>query len=119
MLSVTMATVMVVACLGAVRRYYRHAMAGSKDIAMRITVHVQPKARSRGVSLADDGSLRVRVSVPPEGGKANEAVCELLAKVLGVPKTDVAIVTGHRGRVKTVDVPLDAATIQERVAGQS
>lgn len=86
---------------------------------MRITVHVQPKARSRGVSLADDGSLRVRVSVPPEGGKANEAVCDLLAKVLGVPKTEVSVVTGHRARLKMIEVPLDdLATVLERVASQ-
>ena len=82
---------------------------------MRITVHVQPKARSRGVALAQDGSLRVRVTAPPEGGKANDAERDLLAKALGVPKTDVAIATGHRARVKTVDVPLDAATVRERL----
>ena len=63
--------------------------------------------------------MRVRVTVPPEGGKANEAVCDLLAKVLALPKTDVAIVTGHRSRVKTIDVPLDTATIREKVEAQA
>ena len=82
---------------------------------MRITVHVQPKARSLGVTLAEDGSLRVRVTVPPEGGKANGAVCDLLAKVLDVPKTKVVVVTGHRSRVKTIDIPLDIATVRERI----
>ena len=87
-------------------------------VEMRITVHVQPKARWRGAELADDGTLWVRVSVSPERGKANEAVCDLRAKVLGVSKAEVSVVSGYRSRLKTVEVRLDVKMVAERVAGQ-
>lgn len=45
--------------------------------------------------------LKVQVAAPPEGGKANKAVCELLAKVFGVPARNVSIVAGHGQSMKT------------------
>jgi uncharacterized protein len=46
----------------------------------------------------------VRVAAPPEDGRANAAVCRLLAEVLGVPRAAVTIVSGHGSRDKLVDV---------------
>ena len=46
----------------------------------------------------------MHVTAPPEGGKANAAVVELLAKRLGVGKTMVRIVAGDKARNKTVVV---------------
>lgn len=71
-------------------------------VEMQITVHVEPKARSRGVALEDDGTLCVRVNVPPEGSKENETMCDLLTKVQGGSKTEVCVVSGHGARLKTV-----------------
>ena len=48
--------------------------------------------------------LKVRVSAPPEGGKANKAICALLAKEFGVSKGDVEIVAGTMNAEKTVRV---------------
>lgn len=47
--------------------------------------------------------LRLRVSAPPEKGKANEAVCELLEEALGV--RGVVITAGHGSREKLALVP--------------
>jgi uncharacterized protein len=44
----------------------------------------------------------VRVTAPPEDGKANDAVVCLLADALGVPRGDIAIVSGHGARDKLV-----------------
>jgi len=48
--------------------------------------------------------LKVKVSAPPEGGKANRAICDLLAEALGVRPRDVAVVSGVASPEKTVRV---------------
>ena len=67
-------------------------------------VRVLPRAGRNAVSLTPDGAIRVHVTAPPEGGKANAAVVELLAKRLGVGKTRVRIAAGDRARDKTIVV---------------
>jgi uncharacterized protein YggU (UPF0235/DUF167 family) len=50
------------------------------------------------------------VAVPPERGRANEAIAQLLAETLGVPATAVSLTAGEKARAKrfTVDdVELD------------
>ena len=47
---------------------------------------------------------KVRVAAAPEDGKANAAVVRLLAETVGVPARDVAILTGHASRDKTVEL---------------
>ena len=56
-----------------------------------------------GVMDHPDGPrLKVRVSAPPEAGKANKAIAKLLAKELGCKPSDVAITAGTSGTEKTV-----------------
>jgi uncharacterized protein YggU (UPF0235/DUF167 family) len=83
----------------------------------RLNVRVQPRASLRDVQREVDGSLRVRVTSPAEGGKANQAVGEVLAKALGVPKSTLRVVSGHRGRSKVVEVDLEPPQLQERLDG--
>ncbi len=61
---------------------------------MALHVKVHPKARRDSVQVIEGGSLKIDVTAPPEGGKANDAVIALLAKALGVAKSDVEIVRG-------------------------
>ena len=70
----------------------------------RLNIRVLPRAGRNAVSLTPDGAIRVHVTAPPEGGKANAAVIELLAKRLGVGKTTIRIVAGGKARNKTVMV---------------
>jgi uncharacterized protein YggU (UPF0235/DUF167 family) len=46
----------------------------------------------------------VRVTAPPADGRANDAVCVLLARALALPRGAVAIVSGHGSREKLVEV---------------
>ncbi|HET7855582.1 MAG TPA: DUF167 domain-containing protein [Gaiellaceae bacterium] len=82
----------------------------------RITVTVSPgAARSELVGRHGDG-WKVRVSAPPEGGKANDAVVALLAEVLGVRRSEVAVVAGRASRRKVVEISgLDPDEIARRL----
>jgi uncharacterized protein len=70
----------------------------------RIRLRVAPgAARSDVVGRHGDG-WKVRVAAAPDRGKANAALIGLLAKVLLVPQSDVAVVSGFSSRDKIVAV---------------
>jgi len=61
--------------------------------------------------------LRLRVRAAPEAGKANEAVCRLLARVLGLPPSAVVIARGASSREKLVQIEgLDGEEVRRRLA---
>ena len=69
-----------------------------------ISVRVQPRARSDALVALRHGVLVVRVLAPPLDGRANDAVCRLIAGVLGVRRSRVTIVRGERARDKVVAI---------------
>jgi uncharacterized protein (TIGR00251 family) len=69
---------------------------------LRVPVLVQPGASGDRVYGEHDGRLKLAVSAPPERGKANRAVCRLLAERLGLPRSCVRIVSGASSRRKEV-----------------
>ncbi len=69
-----------------------------------IKVRVQPRASNNQVTGYREDVLRLRVTAPPEGGRANDAVVSLLAETLGIAKGRVKIVRGHSSREKVVVV---------------
>lgn len=82
-----------------------------------LRVRVQPGARSTGlVGWMSDGTLKLKVSAPPEAGRANRAVVELLAAVLGVREGAVKVVRGQSARGKTIEVDgLDQRAVAARI----
>ncbi len=70
----------------------------------RIAVHVTPKSAGDQIAGWRGGELSVKVTVAPEGGKANAAVCAVLAKALGVPKSSVRVVRGDTARHKQIEI---------------
>lgn len=81
----------------------RAAIEGSDNgVSLRIKV-VPGASRSRVVGMLGD-RLKLTVSAAPEAGKANIAVCKLLADVLGVPARDVTVTAGHTQPTKTITV---------------
>ncbi len=70
----------------------------------RLVVHVTPKASRPGIAGWRGGELQVRVSVAPEGGKANAEVCSTVAKAIGIPKSRVSVVRGATSRHKELEL---------------
>lgn len=71
---------------------------------MRIALHVTPRSGRDEVAGWRGGELLVKVTVAPEGGKANTAVCALIARALMVPKSAVSVMRGDTSRHKQVEV---------------
>lgn len=69
-----------------------------------VNVKVVPGAsRDRVVGAYGDG-IKVQVAAPPEGGRANSAVVEVIALALGVKPQQVQIVRGHAQPRKVVEI---------------
>ncbi len=71
---------------------------------LRISVTVKPNSRKESVEPEGGGSYVVRVNAPPIEGRANERVIELLAEALGIRKSAIELVAGHRGRKKVFQI---------------
>lgn len=80
--------------------------------AGRITVRLQPRASRDELLGTRDGVLVARVCAPPVGGRANEALCRMVARRLDIPRSRVRVALGERSRQKVVEVDgLDAAAL--------
>jgi uncharacterized protein len=69
-----------------------------------IPVRLRTRARAQALIGIRDGVLEARVSAPPVEGRANKALCRLIAKRAGVPPSRVSVVRGERSRDKVVRV---------------
>jgi uncharacterized protein (TIGR00251 family) len=70
----------------------------------RIAVHVTPRSGRDELCGWSANELSVRVTVPPDAGRANAAVSVLIAKAAGVPKTAVRVLRGETSRHKVLEV---------------
>lgn len=83
---------------------------------MAVTVRLTPKGGRDaidGVETMSDGRavLKARVRAAPSEGEANEALCRLLVKSLGVPLRDVALTAGATARIKRLTISGDGPTL--------
>jgi uncharacterized protein len=71
---------------------------------VRLAVKAVPGAKRDEIAGPLGDRLKVRVSAPPEGGKANAAICALIAAALDVRERDVTIVSGHTRAEKILEI---------------
>lgn len=86
----------------------------------QIAIRVTPKSAKSGIAgwrVGADGreELEVRVAEAPADGAANAAVEKLLAKALGLSRSQVTIISGHSSRHKRVVVPFDHDEARRRL----
>lgn len=83
----------------------------------RIAIRATPRSSRDSIEPGPGGVFVVRVTAPPDEGKANAAVCRVIADALGVPKSAVSVVRGHTARQKTIEVAgLTAEEVAARLA---
>lgn len=80
-----------------------------KQEGARLLVRASPGAKAdaiagRWTGAEGEARLAVKVSAPPDKGKANAAIIKLLAKALGLPKSAFLIASGETSRLKTIDI---------------
>lgn len=95
------------------RQYHLHNGQKGSALAIRVT----PRAsRNEIVEILNDGTVKIRLTAPPVEGKANQALVEFLAEVLGLPANRIEVVAGATGRDKLVSIlDLDADTVHQRI----
>jgi uncharacterized protein len=67
---------------------------------IRLRLRVSPGAGRPGIVGRHGEAWKVRVTAGPERGKANDAVIDLLARALGVPRANVELIGGRGSRDK-------------------
>jgi uncharacterized protein YggU (UPF0235/DUF167 family) len=82
------------------------------SVAVRVTLRSGRDDIDGLETLADGRTvLKIRVRAVADGGEANRAVTELIAKALGVPRAQVRIRSGMTSRLKQVAVDGDPARL--------
>jgi uncharacterized protein (TIGR00251 family) len=71
---------------------------------MRFNLKVIPNASRSEIIVEENGNLKVKVQVPPEDGRANKAIIQLLAQHFKIPKNRVKIVAGEKSHQKIIEV---------------
>lgn len=84
----------------------------------QIAVRLQARARRDELVGFREDALLARVSAPPLEGRANRALCRLIARQVGVAPSRVTIVRGQRSRDKLVRVEgIGSAALRAALGG--
>ncbi len=72
-----------------------------------LNIHLIPNASKDEITGIDNygnktSRLKVKVRAVPEKGKANKALCRLLAKYFKLPKSSLGVISGHKSRTKSI-----------------
>ena len=86
------------------------------DKKATLPIHLQPGSKNNEIVGDRGGVLWVRVKALPVHDKANEALVELMAETLGVPKADLSLIRGHASRDKVLSIRgLDSTELEKRL----
>ena len=72
----------------------------NEDGSVELNVHAQPGAGRTQITGRHGDALKIRIAVPPEHGRANDALAKLLAEEFGVAAKGVTIISGEKSRTK-------------------
>ena len=86
------------------------------DNGIVLPVHAQPGARKNGIVGIHAGRLKIAVTQAADKGKANQALVKLLADLLDLNRSHVALLSGETSQHKRFLIAgVDLATLQSKV----
>jgi hypothetical protein len=79
----------------------------NEDGSIELHVHAQPGAGRTHIAGRHGDAVKIRVAVPPEHGRANNALAAVLAEAFGLKPASVTIVSGEKSRAKRFRLVVD------------
>lgn len=81
----------------------------------KIFLHIKaiPNAKKAGIAEIREGRLVVKITAPPDKGRANKALIEFLADELKIRKSVIVLESGDTARNKTVSFPVGYEPVLE------
>ena len=70
----------------------------------RIELKVIARAKKEEIQKISENSYRVKVSRPPEKGKANKRIIDMFSAEFGIKKKDIKIISGKTNNRKIVEI---------------
>ncbi|KXJ90232.1 hypothetical protein Micbo1qcDRAFT_120665 [Microdochium bolleyi] len=91
----------------------KHASKSRVPSTLLLHCRIRPGAAKlrEGITGVTDEAIEINVAAPPQDGKANKAVVQILATALLVPKSNLQIVQGTKSREKTISISSTALDI--------
>jgi uncharacterized protein (TIGR00251 family) len=85
---------------------------------IKFPIKVVPASSQNGIAGWLGDTLKIRVTAPPERGKANAAAAAIIAELLGIAIADVRVVAGPGSARKIVEIDgLSASEVHRRLSG--
>lgn len=84
-----------------------------------ITVHISPRSSQNGiVEILEDGTIKIKLTVPAADSQANAELIKFLAEVLGISPVKIDVIAGQTGQDKLITI-MDMSTeqVQEKIMG--
>lgn len=78
-----------------------------------LSVSIQPRARQDEICGVHGETLKIRITAPPVDGKANAHLTAFVAKLCGVSKSSVTLVSGESSRHKRLRIQLQKPILPE------
>jgi uncharacterized protein (TIGR00251 family) len=90
------------------------------ELTTRLRIRVSPGAKTTELVGRHGDGWKVRVAAPPERGRANEALLDLLANRLRVTPAELTVVAGRSSRDKVVELRgIEAGEAARRLGGEA
>lgn len=71
----------------------------------KFKVHISPNAHSDSIKVKEDSTLHIHVNAPPEKGKANGKLIDIISDWLKINKKEIHIVQGITNKTKLLEIP--------------